>query len=267
MDSADAGLANQNPWPLGHFIPRSMCNWSAVSTPSETTSMRRERARVRMASIISAARGSWPSAAKGHRRPLHLGVEYLETGAVASRPVEGHLGVAEDILGPPAVLPLGTYQPEGNPDAQLPPAHAQRAFKRLADPVDDLDRLGRPTHVRDEDSELVTPEPGHRVLRPERLLDADAHGDQQVVAGAGTELLVDLPKAVQVEDEHPGPRTSVQVLQGLAGPPGRVHAEGVGRVAEHLHQAGQPLRPGGNDDGRPGMVGRASLEATGAAVF
>ena len=57
-------------------------------------------------------------------------------------------------------------------------------------------------HIGAQDDELVTPEPGHRVVGPHRGAQPVAQLDQQVVARAVAEGIVDVLEAVDLSLIH-----------------------------------------------------------------
>ena len=130
---------------------------------------------------------------------------------VAARPlgpVEGDVGVAQQVLGRLAVS-------DGDPDAGrhgdregLESLDEERRAEHLADPLGD--RLG-PVGQRDplgEDHELVAAQSADRVARPQQADEPAGHGLEEAVARLMAEGVVGILEVVEV-DEEGGHRLSV----------------------------------------------------------
>ena len=118
---------------------------------------------------------------------------------LALRRVHRGVGVPQQMVG---ALPA---QPEAQPDAgagpDRPVADGDRALQLLQRPLGDPQRvvLGGVGH---QDREFVAAEPGDRVGLPHHAGQPAGHLDQDLVAGAVPEAVVDGLELVQVEHQH-----------------------------------------------------------------
>ncbi len=131
---------------------------------------------------------------------VHVGAEELDAvlaGGLGGG--HGHVGVAEELVGPPPGV--AHRDADRGPDEQLLAVQHDRATDGFEQRLGDV--LGR-THLRavEQDAELVTTEAGGRVLRSEHLLDARRQGDEELVADGVPEGVVDDLEVVDADEEH-----------------------------------------------------------------
>ena len=121
----------------------------------------------------------------------HARLEDVVAGrGVGLRPVEGDLGVAEQL----ARVGLADHA-DGDADAgadeALPAVEVERLAQGRLDPVGDPTGLGDVLDPVEQDGELVAGEPGHGVARPQAGLQPAGDRLEETVAGRVAEALVD----------------------------------------------------------------------------
>ena len=100
------------------------------------------------------------------------------------------------------VAVLGSERDAGaRGDGEHEPVHPERAGHLAVEVVHDADRLLRPSHVGNDQRELVAAEAGDRGAARHRSHQALGHHLQQVITDGVTERVVDLLEAIDVEED------------------------------------------------------------------
>lgn len=165
--------------------------------------------------------------------------------AARLRLVHGGVGVAQQGL---RVAPgAGRRDPTAHGHRHLAAVQRERRPDRLGHPHPQQLDVGLGHPVADDD-ELVAPEPGQGVTRPDHGLQALRHQDQQLVAGGVPDAVVDHLELVDVEEQCRD-RTGGPAGQGLGDPVGEQGTVGQRgeRVVEGLvRELGLHLLPVGD---------------------
>jgi hypothetical protein len=160
--------------------------------------------------------------------PAERGAEELDRAAAGGlRPVHRGVGVPEEALG--VRVALG----EGDPEraGQVPLAFAEREW--FGEHGEDALGYGGKSVLRgdslDDERELVAAQPGDRFRLAESRPQPVAELDEQLVAGAVPERVVDELEVVDVEEQHRNP-----------GPGAVVAGECLGDPVEEQRPVGKP---------------------------
>ena len=133
---------------------------------------------------------------------VHARVEELVAGlAPGLGVVHGEVGVAEDLLGRRAARG-GEGDADAHRDEQLALLEEERPLQLGAEPLGHRGDRARVLHVLEEHGELVAAEPGDGVLRPQADGQPLAESDEELIARAVSEAVVDDLEAVEIEEEH-----------------------------------------------------------------
>ena len=146
--------------------------------------------------------------------------------------VHGEVGVAHESLGGGvAVVARGESQADAGRHVEPHAVHDERRAQAGAQPVGQVDRLRHADDVTQDDHELVAADAGDQVAGPHVGVQAFGHLDQQFVAVAVSERVVDQLEAVEVEvqDGHVG------VVDGRLG-------ERSVRCCSIMRRLGRPVR-------------------------
>src|SRR5215204_4477615 len=136
-----------------------------------------------------------------HRPLAHRHVEELGAGAAALlRAVHRGVGVLDQTRAVRVLARLRKRDPDGSGQPQLSAAGAEGPRDLALEPVGHADRLEYASDRLAEDGEPVAAEARHRVVRPERALDARGDLAEHLVAGRVAEAVVDPLEAVEVEE-------------------------------------------------------------------
>ena len=136
--------------------------------------------------------------------PHDRGVEELDAPAtVLLGAVHRRVGLAHELL---RLLILGAAERDAAADPYFQrrgPGRDGWALDRRADTLRDHEHLALAVDTVAQHDELVATEPGDRVGRPQRRLDAPRHVDQHDVTGIVAERVVDRLEVVDIEEQHP----------------------------------------------------------------
>jgi hypothetical protein len=179
-----------------------------------------------------------------HRARVHGRLEELHAAA-ATALGHVHRGVRVAQQGVRGQLRLGQSDPDAGADPALLRPGLDRALQGRLDPGRDVDDpIDR--GVADHDRELVAAEPGHGVDLAHDAPDPVGHLDQQAVADAVPEAVVDHLEPVQVQHQHGGqPGAAVGAGDGPVDAVGEQRA--VGQAGERVVEGQQlqlPVRLG-----------------------
>ena len=118
--------------------------------------------------------------------------------------VHRRVSVAQELLGGLSVLAVVPSGAERDADARFGEDLALIEREGLAkggeDPLGDAPGAGR-IGLLDEDAELVSAEPGRRVLQPQAGSDPLRHGGQELVSGRVAEAVVHDLEVVEIDEE------------------------------------------------------------------
>ncbi len=154
----------------------------------------------------------------GQRRGMHARFEDLDSVlAVALGHVHRHVGVAQQL-----VRGLVVAGRDGDADAgvdeQLLAAMLERRLEGGQQAFGDVERAGRVGRVLDQHRELVAAHPGDRVTGSQRAAQPLRHPDEQLIAVAVPEAVVDVLEVVEVDEQDgqrvaPPPRPGERVVE------------------------------------------------------
>ena len=142
----------------------------------------------------------------GRRRLRTRRIETMGIASLRFRAVHRAVGVAKQLAGVRAVARIRAYA-DACGDEELPTCCRERISEVLQQIVGD-ERQRRPLRDFDDGDELVTAEPGQRVVIAKGLTEPLRHLLQHVVAHLVTERVVDLLEIIDV-DEHQARELSV----------------------------------------------------------
>ena len=115
--------------------------------------------------------------------------------------IHGEVGVAQDLLGGGAARD-GQGDADAHRDEQLPLLEEEGPLQLGAEPLRHRGHGARVLDVLEQHRELVAAETGDRVLGPEADGQPLAEADEELIARAVTEAVVDHLEAIEVEEEH-----------------------------------------------------------------
>ena len=116
--------------------------------------------------------------------------------------VHGRVGVAQQLLGGDlALAAVGDRDADARAQEPLAPVELERALDLGGDAVGDPAQIGEAHDPLEQDHELVPAEAGDRVAGPDRRGEALGGRDQQLVAGAVAERVVDDLEVVDVGEQ------------------------------------------------------------------
>ena len=177
-----------------------------------------------------------PELEAGDRGLAHGGHEPLVRAAAARLGrVHRGVGVAQQVGGRVAVL--GQRDADARPERHLDAADRERRDEGRGDALGDLVGVPWVRDVLEQERELVTAEPGHRVARPDRRAQPFADLLEHPVARGVPEAVVDRLEVVEVheQDDHAPvlPASPLQGVRDAVGEQGAVREAGE-RVVEGL---------------------------------
>jgi len=120
--------------------------------------------------------------------------------ALLLRPVQGGVGVSEEIVG--IFVALSDRNADRRRDDGVVVAHTNRLRERLAQASSGNDGVAATQHVADHDGELVATEAGDGVAGTDHVLDSAGDLGQQLVAGGMAQRFVDDLEAIEVEEQE-----------------------------------------------------------------
>ena len=165
-------------------------------------------------------------------QPVHVAVEAdVAALALGLGRVHGGVGVAEQVTG---VLPAHRHggDADAGPRVERAPAQAEGLGQRRQDALGGAHRLHLVVDVLEQHGELVAPQPADGVPRSQAAAQALADQDQELVADAVTEAVVDVLEVVEVDEEGGDRRVRASAGDGVLDP---VLEEGpVGQVGERV---------------------------------
>ncbi len=134
------------------------------------------------------------------RLAKHMGaIDFERTRALGA--LDRRLGLAEQVLRVALGL-LRQRAADRDLDADEIGGEPDRRLEGLADPLGDLQHLGKSmAHMR-EDSEFITADPRKNIPGPQHRFDPPRHCDDELVARHRTQRFVDAAEPDEIERDH-----------------------------------------------------------------